>query len=267
MGKTIGVVSLKGGAGKTSVVASLGFALSEFGKKVLLIDGNLSSPALGLHLNIIDPEKTLHHVLDRIVNPRDAIYECEEGFHIMPASIFEKTQVSPLKLKDKIKGLKRLYDIILIDSSPSLDEETLAVMLASDEILVVTTPDHPTLSATIKAIKLAKQRGTPISGLILNKVHNKNFEISLKDVENTLEIPVLAVIPYDVSVLKSLFKMKPYTSYKPKSKGSTEYKKLASALIGQKYKQTKLKNFFRKITPQKQEINREIFYKRIFKEK
>ena len=267
MGKIIGVISLKGGAGKTSVVASLGSALSEFGKKVLLIDGNLSSPALGLHLNIIDPEKTLHHVLNRMANPRDAIYECEGGFHIMPSSIFNKTEVSPLKLKDKIRGLKRSYDVILIDSSPSLDEETLAVMLTSDEILVVTTPDHPTLSATIKAIKLAKQRGTPISGIVLNKVHNKNFEISLKDIEKTLEIPVLAVIPYDVNVLKSLSKMKPYTSQKPKARGSIEYKKLASALIGQKYKQTRLKGFFRTITPKKQEINREIFYKRIFEEK
>ncbi len=266
MGKTIGVVSLKGGVGKTSVVASLGFVLSEFGKKVLLIDGNLSSPTLGLHLNIIDPEKTLHHVLSKTANPKEAIYECEDGFSIMPSSIFNKTQISPLKLKDKIKSLKRLYDIILIDSSPSLDEETLAVMLTSDQIIFVTTPDHPTLSATIKAIKLAKQRGTVISGLILNKVHNKNFEISLKDIEKTLEIPVLAVIPYDMNVLKSLSKMRPYTSQKPKSKGSIEYKKLASALIGQKYEQTKMKNLFKKITPKKQEINREIFYKSAFKE-
>ena len=91
--------------------------------------------------------------------------------------------------------------------------------------------------------------------------------ISLEDIEKTLEIPVLAVIPYDVNVLKSLSKMKPYTSSKPKSRGSTEYKKLASALIGQKYQQAKLKNFFGKITPKKQEINREVFYKRAFKEK
>jgi len=267
MGKTIGVVSLKGGVGKTSVVASLGSALSEFGKKILLIDGNLSSPSLGLHLNIIDLEKTLHHVLNRTANTKEAIYKHEDGFHIIPASIFNKTEVNPLKLKDKIKSLKRSYDIILIDSSPSLNEETLAVMLASDEIFVVTTPDHPTLSATIKAIKLAKQRGTPISGLILNKVHNKNFEIPLKDVEETLEVPVLAVIPYDINVLKSLSNMKPYTSYKPKSKGSIEYKKLAGVLIGQKYKPTKLKRVFGWVNPKKQEINREIFYKSVFKRK
>jgi septum site-determining protein MinD len=265
MGKTIGVVSLKGGVGKTSVVASLGAALSGFGKKVLLIDGNLSSPTLGLHLNIIDPEKTLHHVLSRKSNTKDAIYE-SGGFDVMPSSIFERSEVSPLKLKDRIKGLKRSYDIILIDSSPSLDEETLAVMLASDGILVVTTPDHPTLSTTLKAVKLAKQRGTNILGLIMNKVHGMNFDISLGDIEDTLEIPVLAVLPYDINVLGALSKMQPSTFYKPRSKGSIEMKKLAGVLIGEKYKETKLKDLLGKITPKRQEINREIFYKRVFSE-
>lgn len=269
MGKTIGVVSLKGGVGKTSIVVSLGSAISDFGKKVLLIDGNLSSPSLGLHLNVIEPEKTLHHVLNRKARTRDAIYKIEgvEGLHVMPASIFNKSNVSPLQLKNRIKGLKRSYDIVLLDSSPALDEETLAVILASDELLVVTTPDRPTLSATIKAIKLAKQRGTPISGLVLNKVHNKDFEISFDDVEGTLDIPVLAVIPYDLNILRSLSEMKPYTSHKPKSKGSIEYKKLAAALVGEKYKHSTLKDFFRRIMPSRQEINREIFYNRIFKDK
>jgi len=269
MGKIIGVVSLKGGVGKTSIVASLGSAFSEFGKKVLLVDGNLSSPALGLHLNVIEPEKTLHHVLNRKAHARDAIYKINEieGLHVMPASIFEKISVSPLQLKNKIKGLKKSYDVILIDSSPSLDEETLAVILASDEIIVVTTPDRPTLSATIKAVKLAKQRGTPISGLVLNKVHNKDFEVSFGDVEGTLDIPVLAVIPYDLGVLRSLSEMKPYTLHNPNSKGSVEYKKLAGVLVGEKYKHSTLKDFFKKLVPSRQEINREIFYDRIFKEK
>lgn len=264
MGKTIGIVSLKGGVGKTSVVAALGAALADFDKKVLLIDGNLSSPCLGLHLNIIDPEKTLHHVLNRTANVTEAIYQYE-NFDIMPASTFERIETSPLKLKDKIKGLKQKYDFILIDSSPTLDSETLAVILASDEIFVVTTPDHPTLNSTLKAIRLAKQRGTPISGLILNKVHKKDFELALENIEEIAEIPVMAVIPYDTNVLKALSELVPSTHHKPHSEGSTEYKKLAATLAGTKYRQTRLKDLFRKLVPKKQEINRELFYKGVFK--
>ena len=265
MTKTIGVVSLKGGVGKTSVVVSLGSALSQLGKKVLLVDGNLSSPSLGLHLNVFEPEKTLHHVLSRSVNIKDSIYT-REGLDLIPSSVFGDFSVSPMQLKDKIKNIKNKYDFILIDSSPSLDEETLAVILASDEIFVVTTSDHPTLSATLKSVKLARQRGIPISGLILNKFQNKDFEVSFEDVESIINLPIMAVIPYDVGFLKALSNMESYISYKPNSKASIEYKKLASVLTGEKYKQTRLQDFLRKLTPSRQDINREIFYTRIFKE-
>lgn len=262
MGKSFGIVSLKGGVGKTSIVASLGAAISSFNKKVLLIDGNLSNPSLGLHLNIIEPKVTLHDVLGREANIKDAVCELG-GFDVIPSSIFADSEINPFQLRDKIKFLKRNYDVVLIDSSPSLGDETLAVMLASDGILIITTPDCPTLSTTMKAIKTAKQRGTPIIGMILNKVYNKNFEIPIGEIEKFTEVPVMAVIPYDVNNLKALSEFTPSTIYKPKSGGSIEYKKLAAVLIGEKYKPFFFKNIFR-LTPKRQEINREIYYKRIF---
>lgn len=264
MGKTIGIVSLKGGVGKTSVVVALGGALSRLGKKALLVDGNLSSPNLGLHLNIIDPEKTLHDVLNRNAKVREAI-QSYPGFDVLPASVFNSIEVNPLKLKDHLKNIKKSYDVILIDSSPSLNEETLGTMLASDEILVVTTPDHPTMSTSLKAAKLAKQRGTPISGIIMNKVHKKDFELSIGDIESTLEIPVLAVIPYDINVLRALSNMEPSTFFKPNSEGSQEILKLAASLTGEKYKKNPFVNFFGNLFPTRQDINREIFYKRVFR--
>ena len=114
MGKTIGVISLKGGVGKTSTVVELGHAIADFGKKVLLIDGNLSAPNLGLHLNIIEPEKTLHHALAREINISDAIYKIEENLDLIPSSLFFKKRINVLKLKDILKLLKRKYDYILL---------------------------------------------------------------------------------------------------------------------------------------------------------
>jgi septum site-determining protein MinD len=265
MGKTIGIISLKGGVGKTSSVVALGDAISGFGKNVLLVDGNLSAPNLGLHLNIIDPEVTLHHVLNRSANMKDAIHKLD-SFDVLPASISTNINVSPLKLKDKLGYFKRKYDMILIDSSPSLGEETLGSMLASDEVFVVTTPDYPTLSTTLKAIKLAKQRGIQVDGLILNKVHNKNFELSLKDIEKTSELPVMAVIPYDLNVLRALSEFEPLTALNPRSEASREYKRLAAALIGEKYEPVKIRKLFRWINPRQQDINREVFYDRVFRD-
>ena len=136
MGKTLGVLSIKGGVGKTTTTIALGDAISSFGKKVLLVDANFSMPNLGIHLKILDPEKTLHDVLSRTANIRDSIQKFE-NFDVLPASIFTTTKINPFDLKTKIKGLKRRYDFIIIDSSPTLNEETLAAMLASDELFIV----------------------------------------------------------------------------------------------------------------------------------
>ncbi len=264
MGKTIGVVSLKGGVGKTSVVSALGAAISDLGKKVLLVDGNFSAPNLGIHLNLINPVKTLHDVLENKFHMKDIVHKVGK-IHVAPAALFHKSKINHFKLRDKIKDVKRNYDVVLLDSSPSLNHETLAVMLASDYILVVTTPDYSTLSMTLKAIKLAKQRGTPIAGLILNKVYNKDFELSLKDIEETAEVPVMAVIPHDVNVLRALSEATPSTLHRPKTKASKEYKKLAATLVGEREKPVKLKKLWRWVNPNRQEINREIFYKSVFK--
>ena len=263
MGKSIGILSIKGGVGKTSSVIALGDAISGFGKKVLLVDGNFSTPNLGIYLKILDPEKTLHDVLDRTANLKESIHKFE-NFDVLPSAVFNRKKINPFGLRNKIKTLKNKYDVIIIDSSPALNEETLATMIASDELIVVTTPDYATLGMTLKAVKLAKQRKTPINGLILNKVHNKNFELSIGDIEKTANVPVMAVIPHDIEVLRAVSNFIPLTSHKPKSKASIEYKKLAGTLIGEKYKPFSLKNFF-KITPKKHEINREIFYKNYFK--
>jgi len=266
MAKTIGVVSLKGGVGKTTLSAAIGDAIAKLGKKVLLVDGNLSAPNLGLHFNIVDPQVSLHHVLDRKVTPSEAIHDLGR-FDLLPSSIFGKLESStPLKLKDRLGFLKNKYDFIIIDSSPALDSETLGVMLASDEIVVVSTPDHPTLSNTISAVKLAKQRGTPIVGIVLNKVYGRNFELSLGDIESVTEVPVMAVVPHDTNVLRALSNFETISSYKPKSKGSEEIMKLASLLAGEKYEVPKMRKFFMWVSPDKQEINRQVYYNELFRE-
>jgi septum site-determining protein MinD len=263
MGQIFGILSLKGGVGKTSSTVSLGSCLADAGKKVLLVDCNFSAPNLGMHLNIVEPKKTIHHVLKKEANLEDSIHEMG-NFHVIPASIFKEPIINPLKLRDYLKSIRRKYDFIILDSSPALNDETLSVILAADKLLVVTTPDYPTLSTTLKAIKLAKTRGTPIVGLILNKVYNKKFELKLDEIERTVDVPIMAVIPYDIHFSKSLSSFKPYPSHKPNSKGSIEYQKLAKLLSGEKYEPKKLQKLLKKLTPKRQDINREIYYQSFF---
>jgi MinD-like ATPase involved in chromosome partitioning or flagellar assembly len=240
LARTIGIVSIKGGVGKTSITTALGAVLAKkYNQKVLLVDANFSAPSLALHLGLVNPEVTIHHVLNDKIEPENAIYESDLGVHLIPGSM-ALSNIDPFKLRSKLKTLQKHYDIILIDSSPTLNNEILASILASDEVYVVTTPDKITLNATLNTINLAKQKKTPISGIIVNKAYNKNFEVDDKQIESDTDLEIIAFVPHETGVLKSLSEMSPL------SHGfgfSREIHKLAANIIGDTHKVGLLEKF------------------------
>jgi septum site-determining protein MinD len=259
-GKIIGIISLKGGVGKTTTTANLSAILSkDFKKKVLAVDANFTAPNLGLHLGIVDAKHTLHDVLLNKSKLNEAIHQHEAGFHVIPGA-FVSRKVNPFRLKQELTNLKNFYDVILLDSSPNLNEEVLATMIASDELLVVTSPDYPTLSTTLRAIRLAKQKKTPITGLIINKTRNKKFELRLNEIEETAGVPVLSVIPDDIRVLEALAATNPVSLHHATTNATIEMKKLAASLVGEEYKDprmwSRVKELFRRDESQ-DHINRQ----------
>ena len=260
--KIIGFISIKGGVGKTTTVANLGFVLAkEFRKKVLVVDGNFSGPNLALHFGFTKPQHTLHDVFDGKVSLQKAIYEHNSGLHILPCSLFNTGKVDAPRFHQYLASLRSFYDLILIDSSPALNQEMLATIMASDELFVLTTPDYVTLASTMHAIKVARQKKTYISGIIINKIRGKSFELGLEDVQDATKVPVVSVLDDDESVMKALSLGKTISGFKSKNGVSIEYKKLAAALVGERYKDErlipKLKNMFNKRLGQ-DEINRAI---------
>ncbi|MBI4918357.1 AAA family ATPase [archaeon] len=263
MGKTIGIISIKGGVGKTSCTANIGASLaSQFGKKVLLVDGNFSAPNLAMHFGIFDYESTIQDALLRKTPIQRTIHKYSENLHLIPASVEGRAITDHYRLKDCLDPLKEFYDIVLIDSSPNLHGEILSTMIASDELYVVTSPDYPTLSTTIRAVKLAKQRNTPIKGLIVNKIRNKGFELSLEEIEEATETLVLGVVPDDLKMLEAVSKTAPVTSHAPKSNPSIEINKIAAYMSNSEYKDprflSKFKSLFLKKDLRKDEVNRVI---------
>jgi septum site-determining protein MinD len=266
MGKTIGLISLKGGVGKTTLSAAIASNLAnDYGKKVLLVDANYSAPNLGLHMDIVSPEGSVHDVLagNKISS---AIHE-KFGVDVIPGDFLYSRKINPLKLRNRLAYVKKKYDYIVIDSSPSLNEEVLSTMLASDELLVVTTPDYPTLSCSMKAAKLAKQRNRPIAGMIINRVDKPLHELTLEEVQESTGIPVVAKIREDKSVKRALFERVPATLHKRRSKFSKEVNRLCSALAGEDEKRGIVSSVFKGMRQERvnREVLREGFYKSVFK--
>ena len=73
-----------------------------------------------------------------------------------------------------------------------------------DELFFITTPDYPTLASTVRAAKLAHYKNVKINGVIVNRVKKKSFEIGIKDIEKTLNLKVVSVIPEDTKT-KAIF--------------------------------------------------------------
>jgi septum site-determining protein MinD len=194
-----------------------------------------------------------------------AIYEYEGGFHFIPGALNPQSgKIDIFALKKKLRELRSNYDVILIDSSPTMNNELLSTIIASDNILVVTSPDYPTLSCTIKAVKVAKQKNTPIIGIIINKERGKGFELTTEDIEELADVPVIAKVKDDINVLEALSEATPSVLLSPRSNSSIEYKKLAAALIGEEYEDKSFFGKLKKLFPvkkEKHEINRLVLSK------
>lgn len=235
--KVYGIVSLKGGVGKTTTVANLGSLLARnYGMRVLAIDGNFYAPNLGLHFGLVDPNITLYDVMAKDVPIKQAIYVHESGLHIIPTTLsFERINTDGLH--KKLEPVVNDYDIVLMDTSPNLSDELASTILASDELIVLSSLDYPTISTTIKAIGLARDLKTKVYGVVLCRVRGKKYELSIDSVRDSVQCPLVSVIPEDEKVLEALAKKKPVVQYAPNSPASKAYKKLVARMMGIEYKE------------------------------
>jgi len=241
----IGVISGKGGVGKTTVVANLGAVLaSKFKKDVVIVDCNLTTSHLSVSLGMYYCPVTLNNVLRGEKEIEEAMYDHPSGMKIIPASLHlrELRGVDIVKLKDYIKKLDGKVDIVILDAPPGLGRETYAAIHASDEVIFVTNPNMPATTDIIKCKEIIKEIGKKPIGLVLNMVNRKKYELTKREVEILTELDIISIISTDKNIPESLAKKVPVVLYKSKSPSSKEFARLAAWLLG-----IKEKGFFSKL--------------------
>ncbi len=239
MVRIISVVSGKGGVGKTTLVANLGAYLSSIGKDVLIVDGNLSGANLGLHLDLPDEYPfSLNRVIKGEIQPSQAIYKHFLGFDILPASITDM-HINPRRfksiLKNLFKNLSKRRDFIIIDSAPGITHEALVSIESSDEVILVTSPEMPSIVDILRSKKLAEGKKKKIVGVVVNRTNREDFEVDSQHVEDILDLPVIANIPEHKKVRESIAMKKPVVTHSPDSRASIEMKRLAHFLLEEEF--------------------------------
>lgn len=201
MAKVVSFINMKGGVGKTTLSVNIGYTLAkEFGKRVLLIDADpqMNATQYTLHEDLVyqildDPNKSIFGILDNRTPLPGVLHRDERGsqkfngifqitnkFHVIPSNIrlMElNLALSPFKLRKYIKdNVNSSYDIIIIDSPPTISSYTNIALLASQYYIVPMTTDYlslvglPILEAYISNLKQEFAIDLTAIGIILNKV-------------------------------------------------------------------------------------------------
>ena len=235
MGRIIGIISGKGGVGKTTIALNLGASLSHhFRKNVTVVDCNLTASHLAMHLGMYHCPSTINNVLRDLSDMSKSIYPHISGMSIVPASIQmeDLVGVDISRLGDILKGLKEKNDIVILDASPGFGREAMGAIKASDELLFVTTPHLPSVMDVVRFHQIKDQVDAKPIGIVSNMVGLDKYEISKDEIEYFAEMPVISYVRYDKNVRKSLSNKVPFSVEYPKSNASREVIRLASHIAG-----------------------------------
>jgi septum site-determining protein MinD len=213
MTRIITVTSGKGGVGKTIMTANIGTALALMGKKVCLIDTDFGLRNLDIPLGLTNRiffdffdfingqslEKVLirdKHLPNLYLLPgnKDAsILEC-------PALLFKKAITT-------IRNTGN-FDYIIIDSPAGIEKGFQIAVSCADEIIVVTTPDRTAIQDADRVIGLIENQSLFSPLLVINwyneKMSRGEESLSIEEITNTLNCPLLGVILKDEEMIKSV---------------------------------------------------------------
>ena len=250
--KVICFANNKGGSGKSTTCSNVGYCLTELGKKVLLIDGDMQ---LNLSLSLFDEdsvlgfaqgEKNIYNAIKKQGDIRDYIVHSEyENLDLVPSStlmssieyeLFTKWQREFI-LKKCIASLKESgeYDYILIDAPPTLGGWVMNVLCASDKVII---PVESTpwglfgLGNMFEFLEEVRQI-TPeleIGGILITKVDTRKsyFKQTLETLNELEGIKVFdTFIRVDSGIEWSQDNNTPIGAYKKSSRSAKEYMELA----------------------------------------
>ncbi|AWT52900.1 ParA family protein [Mycolicibacterium smegmatis] len=246
--RVLAVANQKGGVAKTTTVASIGAALTEQGRRVLLVD---LDPQGCLTFSLgHDPDKlpvSVHEVLLGEVEPSAALVRTDEGMTLLPANIdLAGAEAMLLMRAGREYALKRAlakldadFDVVIIDCPPSLGVLTLNGLTAAHDVIVplqCETLAHRGVGQFLRTISDVQQITNPDLKLLgaLPTLYDSRTTHSrdvLLDVADRYELPVLAPpIPRTVRFAEASASGSSVLSGR-KSKGAIAYREFADALL------------------------------------
>ncbi len=199
----IAIYSPKGGSGCSTIAANLAIVLKDSGDRVALVDGDLQFGDIAVLLNL-QANRTIANLVPLMDNLdtellNDMMLSHPSGMKILLAPPRPDTAevVTADDMRQILNNLKLTYDYVVVDTSSFLDDVILTILETSDQILVVMTPDIPTIkNARVFLEVLEALDHLDKAKLVINKV-GRNDGIADKDIMAHIKHTIWASIPRD----------------------------------------------------------------------
>lgn len=236
MGKIIMVASGKGGTGKTTVVSNIGTALSKQGKLTVLVDMDVGlrnlDIALGLENNIV---YDICDVLENSCTIDDALVKDPENDNLYilcsPQTKYS-IEFQSDNAREMCDSLRNRFDYCIIDAPAGVGESFLQGLEASDEVIIIATPEIAALRDADRTVDLVSERKE--CSLILNRVRAELIEegimMNVDECIDMIGIPILGIVPEDGMIERAALRGKSIVYDSP---AATAFSNIARRIIGE----------------------------------